>query len=321
MKRVLICGISGQDGSLLAKLLLDKGYEVYGTSRDAQITPFQNLIDLGIREQVACESMSGIDFHSVLQVLDKIRPDEIYNLSGQSSVGLSFQLPIETIESHANATLNLLESIRLLKLPVRVYNASSGECFGDTYDIAANEETAFRPKNPYAIGKAAAHWQTVLYRDAYQIECCSGILFNHESPLRPERFVTRKIVASACRIANGNQEKLQLGKITIERDWGWAAEYVDAMWRMLQVDAVSDFVICTGEPHSLEEFIAEAFACVDLDWREHVIADESNLRPLEAQKSFGDPGKAEQQLGWVAKYKMKDVVRELVKAELSREVK
>jgi len=318
MKRALICGVSGQDGAFLAKLLLDKGYHVVGTARDAQMSGFRNLEVLNIIDQVEKVSMSLVDFRSVIQVLSKVEPDEVYNLAGQSSVGLSFEQPVETLESHATGTLNLLEAIRFLNQPVRFYNACSGECFGDTGEgVAANEETAFRPRSPYAVAKAAAFWEVANYRDAYGLYACSGILYNHESNLRPERFVTQKIIAAACRIAAGSKETLKLGNTQIKRDWGWAPEYVDAMWRMLQQPNAEDFVIATGESYSLETFVAEAFRCVKLDWREHVIADDSLLRPSEIMNGCGSPAKAREKLDWQPTYKMKDVVRMMIDAKLS----
>jgi GDPmannose 4,6-dehydratase len=311
-KRALIIGVSGQDGTYLAKLLLDKGYEVYGTARDAQTSTFHNLTLLGIRNQVQAESMAPNDFRSVLQALVKVKPDELYNLAGQSSVGLSFQQPVETLESISTATLNLLEAIRFTDLPIRFYNAGSGESFGDTGGIAADETTPFRPRSPYAVAKAAAFWQVANYREAYGLFACSGILFNHESPLRPERFVTKKIVATACRIARGSNEKLFLGTTTIARDWGWAPEYVEAMWRMLQQERPDDYVIATGETHTLEEFTATAFNCVGLDWRDHVETDPSLYRPTEITVGCGNPAKACKVLGWQAQYAMQDVVKMMV---------
>ena len=234
MKKALITGISGQDGAYLAKLLLAKGYEVCGTSRDAQMSSFRNLEILGIKEHVQLESVALNDFRSVLQVLFKIVPDEIYNLAGQSSVALSFQQPMETQESVYLGTLNLLEAIRFSGKPVKLYNASSSECFGDFGGAAATEETPFRPRSPYAVAKSAAFWQVANYREAYGLFACSGILFNHESPLRPNRFVTKKIVRAAVQIAAGKQERSCLGNTSIQRDWGWAPEYVEAMYAMLQ---------------------------------------------------------------------------------------
>lgn len=268
MKKALICGISGQDGAYLAHLLLEKGYDVYGTSRDAQMASFSNLQVLGIRDKVKLESMALNDFRSVLQALTKVQPDELYNLAGQSSVGLSFQQPVETLESISVGTLNLLEAIRFMNRPIKLYNACSGECFGDTNRFPADETPPFRPRSPYAVAKAAAFWEVANYREAYGLFACSGILFNHESPLRPERFVTRKIISTACRIAAGSLEKLHLGNISIQRDWGWAPEYVEAMWLMMQQEKPNDFVVATGESHSLEEFVETAFHYFGLDWHD-----------------------------------------------------
>lgn len=315
-KRALICGVSGQDGSYLARLLLEKGYEVYGGSRDAQVASFHNLTLLGVRDRVALESVSLVDFRSVLQVLMKIEPDEVYNLAGQSSVGLSFQQPVETLESIAQGTLNLLEAIRFTGRPIKLYNAGSSECFGDTRETAADETTPFRPRSPYAVAKAAAFWEVANYREAYGLYACSGILFNHESPLRPERFVTRKIVAAACRIAGGINERLTLGNTAIVRDWGWAPEYVDAMWTMLQQPEPDDYVIATGESHSLEEFAEAAFSGVELEWREHVVIDPALLRPADITIGRANPSKAAERLGWQARHRMRDVVRMMVEEEL-----
>jgi GDPmannose 4,6-dehydratase len=313
-KKALICGVSGQDGAYLAKLLLEKGYFVCGTSRDAQVSSFRNLLRLGIREQVKLESLALNDFRSVLQVLKKIEPDEIYNLAGQSSVGLSFEQPVETLESVATGTLNLLEAIRFIEKPIKIYNAGSSECFGDIGDRAADEETPFRPRSPYAVAKATSFWEVANYREAYGIFACSGILFNHESPLRPERFVTQKIVSAACRIARGSKEKLNLGSISVQRDWGWAPEYVEAMHLMLQQQEPDDYVIATGQSYSLQDLVIEAFNCVGLNWQDFVVSDSSLLRPTELAVSKGNPAKAKSKLGWQAKYKMQDVVKMMVEA-------
>lgn len=317
-KRALISGISGQDGAYLAKLLLNKGYQVFGTARDAQMATFHNLEKLGIRQQVTLLSMALNDFRSVLQSLSRAKPDEVYNLAGQSSVGLSFEQPVETLESISIGTLNLLEVIRFLQLPIRLYSAGSSECFGDTSGAPADETTPFHPRSPYAVAKATAHWEVANYREAYKLFACTGILFNHESPLRPERFVTRKIISAACRIAAGSGEKLQLGNISIARDWGLASEYVDAMWRMLQQETPVDYVIATGETNTLEVFVAETFAQLDLDWQEHVSTDPSLLRPSEIMVSRGNPGKADKELGWRAENRMRDVVRIMIDAELGK---
>ncbi|MEO8192463.1 MAG: GDP-mannose 4,6-dehydratase [Gemmatimonadales bacterium] len=314
-KRALICGVSGQDGAYLARLLLSRGYEVFGTSRDAQMSSFANLRRLGLVGQVALESMAVTDFRSVLQALRKTMPDEVYNLAGQSSVGLSFQQPVETLESIGLGTLNLLEAIRFVDRPVRFYNAGSSESFGDTNGEAATETTPFRPRSPYAVAKAAAFWEVANYREAYGLYACSGILYNHESPLRPERFVTRKIVAAASRIAAGSGETLRLGNLRIERDWGWAPEYVEAMWLMLQQSEPDDFVIATGQLNPLERFVDLAFSELGLDWKEHVEIDSAFLRPTDLRRGLGDPTRAAEKLGWRAHYRMKDVVRMMLEGE------
>jgi GDPmannose 4,6-dehydratase len=313
----LICGVSGQDGAWLAKLLLERGYRVVGTSRDAAMASFTNLVKLGIRERVTVMSSTLTDFRSLIRVLLEVEPDEIYNLSGQTSVGLSFEQPAEALESIAFGTLNLLEAIRMLRRPVRFYNACSSECFGDTLTEAADENTPFRPRSPYGVAKAAAFWQVSSYREAYGLHVCSGILFNHESPLRPERFVTQKVVAAACRIASGSGERLKLGDLGIRRDWGWAPEYVEAMWRMLQQETAEDFVICTGETHPLSEFVKEAFAAVGLNYEDHVDQDPALYRPADLRSSIGSAAKARQRLGWSAQYRMRDVVRAMIAARTS----
>jgi GDPmannose 4,6-dehydratase len=314
--RALICGISGQDGAYLADLLLRKGYTVIGTSRDAQTASFSSLTRLGITNRVQLESMATHDFRSVLQVLRKVEPDEIYNLSGQSSVGLSFGQPVETLDSIIAGTLNLLESIRFLDKPTRFYSAGSGECFGDTGADGAVEEAPFRPRSPYAVAKATIFWLVANYREAYGLHASTGILFNHESPLRPQRFVTRKIVATACRIVKGSAEKLTLGNLDIQRDWGWAPEYVEAMWKMLQRDIPEDFVIATGVSHRLEDFVRETFAEFGLNWRDHTLVSASLYRPTDITHGKGNPSKAERLLKWKAESQMKQVIAKMVKAEL-----
>lgn len=312
MKTALICGVSGQDGAYLAQLLLSKGYTVYGGSRDAQMSSFRNLSRLGIREAVQVVSVNINDFRSVLQTLLRVKPDEVYNLAGQSSVGLSFEQPVETLESISVGTLNLLEAIRFSNLPIRFYNAGSSECFGDTGSIPADEQTPFRPRSPYGVAKAAAFWQVANYREAYQLHASTGILFNHESPLRPERFVTQKIVATACRIADGSTETLTLGNIDIARDWGWAPDYVVAMWQMLQQEHADDYVIATGHTTKLRDFIRVVFEAVGLNWEEHVETDSSFFRPTDIAEGHADPAKAAQQLGWQATLTMQDVGRQMV---------
>jgi GDPmannose 4,6-dehydratase len=316
-RKAFIIGISGQDGAYLSQFLLNKGYEVFGGSRDPDNNPFERISRLMIREKVTIKSISLSDFRSVLQAIYEIKPDEIYNLGGQSSVGLSFELPIETFESIAAGTLNILEAIRFLNQPIKFYNACSSECFGDLKGRPADEKTLFSPRSPYAVAKSAAYWQVSNYREAYGIFACSGILFNHESPLRPERFVTQKIIQAAKRIAAGKQKELYLGNMKIKRDWGWAPEYVDAMWRMLQQSEPDDFVIGTGESHSLEAFTRVAFEKVDLDWNDHVIVNKDLFRPSDLKSSCCNPGKALQKLKWKARYKMKDVIKFMVDDDLN----
>lgn len=315
-KKALILGISGQDGSYLAKFLLDRGYSVSGTSRDVQMSSFSNLVRLGIKEKVRLYSVSVNDFRSVLQAIIRSEPDEIYNLAGQSSVGLSFDQPMETFESISVGVITLLEAIRFFEKTVRLYNAGSSECFGNTDGRAANEDTPFRPRSPYAVAKAAAFWEVANYREAYGLYACSGILFNHESPLRPERFVTRKIVASACRIARNGQGMLSLGNIDVQRDWGWAPEYIQAMWLMLQQEAPQDFVIATGRTYKLEDFVREVFDRLGLDWTRHVRTNPEFLRPTDIMISRADAGKAARELGWRARYAMPEVAGMMVEAEL-----
>lgn len=312
LKTALIIGISGQDGGYLSKYLIEKGYRVIGTSRDATAPKLTNLRHHGIVEKVILESVSLNDFRSVLQVLKKYEPNEVYNLAGQSSVGLSFNHPVETFESISIAVLNLLEAIRFLDLPIRMYNASSSECFGNTNGEPATEETPFHPRSPYAVAKSAAFWQVANYREAYNMYACSGILFNHESPLRPSRFVTSKIVSTACRILKGSREKLNLGNISVQRDWGWAPEFIDAMWRMLQQETPEDFVVATGKTHSLQDFVQEVFSALNLNWEEHVQHNPQLMRPTDIQTSFANPAKAQKILNWKAKYTMKDVARMMV---------
>lgn len=312
-RRALICGISGQDGAYLAKLLLSKGYTLFGTSRDAEMSSFSNLRKLKIRDEIEFLSMTPTDFRSVLSALKHTNPDEIYNLSGQTSVGLSFGQPVETLESITVSTLNLLEAIRFRELPCRFYNAGSSEVYGDTDDGApAHEETAFRPRSPYGVAKSAAHWIVSNYREAYGLYACSGILFNHESPFRPTRFVTAKIIAGAVAIAAGEQQKLHLGRLDVVRDWGWAPDYVDAMWRILQAKTPEDYVIATGRSVSLQEFVRIAFDIVNLDWRDHVITNDLYARPTDISISKGDPSRAFEKLGWRASKNVEAVIAALI---------
>jgi GDPmannose 4,6-dehydratase len=313
-KTALICGVSGQDGSYLAALLLSKGYTVFGTSRDAQGSSFANLRKLGIQDQITFLSMVPEDFRSVLVALRKSNPDEIYYLAGQSSVGLSFEQPAETMQSITMGTLNILEGCRMLETEnkvIKVYHAGSGECFGDTQGEPANENTPFYPMSPYAVAKSSAYWLVNNYREAYGLFACTGILFNHESALRPERFVTQKIVRAVKRIAQGSTEKLKLGRLDIARDWGWAPEYVEAMWLMLQQEKPHDYVIATGVTMSLEDFVQAAFNEAGLNWRDYVEQDPALFRPTDLAVGRADPTKANRKLGWKATTKGVDVVKKM----------
>ncbi|MBX9794842.1 MAG: GDP-mannose 4,6-dehydratase [Burkholderiaceae bacterium] len=312
-RRALICGISGQDGSYLAQWLLDQDYDVWGTSRDAEGSSFGNLHRLGVRDRVRVLSMVPEDFRSVFVALRASQPDEVYYLAGQSSVGLSFELPAETLQSIVLGTLNMLEACRLADQPIRLYHAGSSECFGDTGGEPADEQTPFRPRSPYAVAKASAFWLVQNYREAYGLHACTGILFNHESPLRPRRFVTQKIVSTACRIANGSAERLPLGRLDIARDWGWAPEYVRAMHRMLQHPTPQDVVIATGQTNTLESFVESTFRLLGLNWRDHVDQTAGLSRPNELLVSRADPGLAERSLGWKAKHGMQEVIAMMLK--------
>lgn len=307
-KIALICGVSGQDGSYLSLFLLKKGYEVWGTSRDAQGSSFSNLKSLGIENKIKCISMEPEDFRSVLMAIKKSNAIEVYYLAGQSSVGLSFEQPAETIQSISIGILNVLEACKMVDRPIKLYHAGSSESFGDTNGHAANEETIFYPRSPYAIAKTSAFWLVDNYREAYNLWACTGILFNHESPLRPNRFVTQKIISTALRIKNGSNEKLILGRLDIERDWGWAPEYVEAMWLMLQQTAPDDYVIATGETNKLEYFVEYTFNKLGLDFSDHIVQDTSLIRPTDFKIGRADPLKAKNNLKWEAKYKMKEVI-------------
>ena len=314
-KIALIFGISGQDGAYLAELLLNKGYSVHGTSRDAEMAAFSSLEKLRIKNKITFHSVALNDFRSTLKILEKVNPDEVYNLAGQSSVGLSFEQPIETLESIANATINILEAIKFTSSKCKFYNAGSSECFGDTGGVPADEETPFRPKSPYGVAKASAFWQVSNYRESYGLFACSGIMFNHESILRPSRFVTRKICQAAANIALGKQNYLKLGDLTIKRDWGWAPEYVIAMWQMMQQEEAEDYVIATGRIYGLNDFVKEAFLSLNLDWEKYVIINQQFKRPSEIRSGYGSPLKANIKLNWSAKTFMPDIARIMAKEE------
>lgn len=321
MKKALITGITGQDGSYLAELLLEKGYEVYGlirrsstfnTSRIEHL--YQDPHEKNVRLHLIYADLS--DGSNINIVLNDVKPDEIYNLGAQSHVRLSFDQPIFTADVNALGTLRLLEAIRQFDNGVRYYQASSSEMFGRVREVPQNEQTPFYPRSPYGVSKVFAYWQTVNHREAYNLFACNGILFNHESPRRGETFVTRKITRAATRIKLGLQEKLYLGNLDAKRDWGYAGDYVEAMWRILQQDEPDDFVIATGESHSVREFLDETFSHLDLDWKEYVELDPRYLRPTEVDYLLGDAGKARRVLNWEPKVKFKELVRMMVDSDL-----
>jgi len=259
------------------------------------------------------------DFGSVVTVLNNVRPALIFNLAAQSSVGLSFEQPVATIDSIMHGTINVMEAMRFIGLDAKFYNSASSECFGNTTkEQPADETTMFSPRSPYAIGKAASFWAVANYREAYGLFVCNGLMFNHESPLRPARYVTQKIVRGVVEIATGGADTLELGMLSCARDWGWAPEYVDAMARMLDRETPEDFVIATGETNTLEDFVAAAFACVGRNWRDYVVANPALHRPIDILYSSGNPAKAARLLGWKAERKMTAIVGLLVDAELQR---
>ena len=315
----MILGITGQDAALLAHLLLAKGYRVHGVSRTRPTGPLPNLQRLGVNEQVEQHVADTTDSAQTLRLLDAVAPDEIYDLAGQTSVGLSFERPAETFRSIAVRASTLLDCLRTSGSRARLFLASSTECFGET-PVPADETTPLRPNSPYAAAKAAAFWTAATYRESYGLYVASGLLANHESPFRPERFVTRKIVRAAVRIGQGAQERLCLGFIGIRRDWGWAAEHVEAMWRTLQADLPADYVVATGHTVALEAFVAAAFAEFGLDWHDYVDVDPSLFRPTETMNAEFDPTRARDRLGWQARSRMEDVVRYLTRSELDGSV-
>ena len=321
MKRALITGITGQDGSYLAEFLLAKGYEVHGIKRRS------SSFNTGRLDQIYADwhdKMSRIFLHfadlsdssSLWKVLYDVQPDEIYNLAAQSHVRASFDIPEYTCDITANGTLRLLEGIRHLGLKTRYYQASSSEMFGSA-PAPQNEKTQFQPRSPYACAKLFAHCLTNNYRESYAIFACSGILFNHESPRRGETFVTRKIARSAARIKLGLEHKLYLGNLDARRDWGYAPEYVEAMWKMLQQDRPRDYVIGTGQNHSVRDFLQLAFSRVDLDWRKYVEIDPLYYRPTEVENLRADPVLARQELGWEHETGIRELVHIMVDAELA----
>jgi GDPmannose 4,6-dehydratase len=319
MKRALITGVTGQDGAYLSKVLLDKGYKVYGIIRDATVSNLNNLRFLGVEDGVELIPANLLDLSNVLRVLERSRPDEIYNLAAQSSVAISFEQPIWTLEFNVLSTINFLEALRILPLEAKFYQASSSEMYGRVKTLPVDEETALHPVSPYAISKATDHWIAINYRESYGLFCCCGILFNHESVLRPGHFVTKKALATAVRIKKGSREKLRLGNIEIKRDWGYAPEYVKAMWLMLQQEYPDDYIIATNEAHSLREFVEHVFASLELNWEEHIIIDKGLMRPSDIDIIYGNPRKAIGKLGWEYHLSFSELIELLVQEQLKYE--
>ncbi len=320
-KKALITGITGQDGSYLAELLLSKGYEVHGIVRRASSFNRQRLDaiyeDPKFREVRLFLHYGDLgESGSLTRLLHSIQPDEVYNLAAQSHVRVSFDAPEYTLDIGGTGTLRLLEAIRQTGQNPRFYQASSSEMYGKVREIPQTELTPFHPRSPYAVAKVCAYWATVNYRESYDMHASNGILFNHESPRRGESFVTRKITMGVAQIKAGLQNKLALGNLDAKRDWGYAKEYVEAMWLMLQQDKAEDYVIATGETHSVREFLEESFAHVGLNWEKYVVQDARYMRPAEVDLLIGDPTKAEKQLGWKPKTKFKDLVKIMVEADI-----
>ena len=324
MKKALITGITGQDGSYLAELLLGKGYEVHGMVRRSSSFNTGRIDHLYLRNRELMEHRLFLHYGyitdpvSVANLVEGIAPDEIYNLAAQSHVKVSFEVPHYTANVDALGTLNFLESIRQKKLKTRFYQASTSELYGKVQEVPQRETTPFYPRSPYGVAKLYGFWIVKNYREAYGLHASNGILFNHESPRRGETFVTRKITLSAARIKHGLQDKLVLGNLEAKRDWGYAPEFVEAMWRVLQQDQPEDFVVATGETHSVREFVEETFRLVGLDWQKYLVLDDAYRRPTEVDLLVGDATKARQKLGWEPKVRFKELVRLMVEADLKQ---
>ena len=318
-KVALITGITGQDGAYLAKLLLEKGYEVYGIFRRISSPNFWRLQALGIENKVNLIPADITDFSSILEAIKYSSPDEVYHLAAQSFVEASFESPIATAQITGVSTLNLLEAIRQVDPSIKFYFAATSELYGNVkHGGKINEETPFSPASPYAVAKLYGYWITKVYRESYKIFAVNGILFNHESELRGLEFVTRKISNAVAKIYLGLSNELRLGNLDAKRDWGYAPEYVEAMWMMLQQDQPEDFVIATGESHSVREFVEEAFSYVGLDWTKYVKIDKRFIRPLDVNILVGDYSKAKEKLGWEPKTSFKQLVRKMVNADIER---
>jgi GDPmannose 4,6-dehydratase len=314
-KRVLITGITGQDGSYLAELLLDKGYDVAGMVRRSSTVNMERVAHLAGDVEFVPGDL--LDQASMIKVLRTHRPDEVYNLAAQSFVHTSFGQPVLTGETTALGVTRLLDAIRLVDPSIRYYQASSSEMFGHARQVPQTEDTPFHPRSPYGVAKVYGHWITINYRESYDLHASSGILFNHESPRRGLEFVTRKISHGAAAISLGLADELRLGNLDAKRDWGFAGDYVEAMWLMLQQDEPDDFVVCTGETHSVREFCELAFSRLGLDWQDYVVVDEAFLRPAEVDLLVGDSSKAAERLGWKPQTDFADLVEMMVDADLA----
>ena len=315
MPRALITGVTGQDGSYLAELLLNKGYQVAGMVRRSSTVSFERIAHL--MDQVEFVSGDLLDQLSMVEALRSFEPDEVYNLAAQSFVQTSFSQPVLTGETTALGVTRLLDAIRLVDPSIRYYQASSSEMFGKVTEVPQTETTPFHPRSPYGVAKVYGHWITVNYRESYGLHASSGMLFNHESPRRGQEFVTRKISYGAARIALGQESELRLGNLDAKRDWGFAGDYVDAMWRMLQQDEPGDYVVCTGETHSVREFCQVAFGHLGLDWEAHVVIDPEFIRPVEVDLLVGDGSRATEVLGWSPTVDFKGLVTMMVDADIA----
>ncbi len=312
--RALITGITGQDGSYLAEFLLEKGYDVYGVVRRASTESFDRINH--IKDKISLVQADLLDQLSLINVIEDAKPDEIYNLAAQSFVPTSWDQPVLTGEFNALGVTKVLEAIRLVNKNIRFYQASSSEMFGKVQETPQTEMTPLYPRSPYGVAKVYGHWITINYRESYNMHATSGILFNHESPRRGLEFVTRKITYGVARIKSGLADNLALGNLDAKRDWGYAGDYIKAMWLMLQQDKPEDFVIATGEAHSVKEFVVEAFSAVDLDWQKYVTQDPRFMRPAEVDVLVGDPLKANKVLGWQTEYDFKGLVKLMVESDM-----
>jgi GDPmannose 4,6-dehydratase len=314
VRKAFITGITGQDGSYLAELLLEKGYEVHGLVRRS--SSFNTWRIDHIRDHLALHYGDLVDQNSLVRTLEAVAPDEIYNLAAQSHVKVSFEMPEYTGNVTALGVLRLLDAVRELGLPTRVYQAGSSEMFGLVQETPQRETTPFHPRSPYGVSKVFGHWLAVNYREGYGMHVSNGILFNHESPRRGENFVTRKVTMGIAAIKQGRARELRLGNLEAKRDWGYARDYVEAMWLMLQQEKADDYVVATGETHSVREFVEEAFAYAGLDWKQHVQVDAKYFRPAEVDLLLGDPSKARRLLGWSPRVTFKELVRLMVDADM-----